>query len=76
MARCSDGSARRGLRFAVKPRESIRIVAAKEQGGSLMRHVAIQLRVASPIDLAHPPVAEQGGDFIDAETGAGSESQE
>ena len=37
----------------------------------LQRDVAIQLRVARAIDLAHAARADRRGDFIDAETGAG-----
>ena len=39
------------------------------------RHVAIELRVASPIHLSHPTFAEPRGDFIDAEAGASSHGQ-
>ena len=32
--------------------------------------VALQLRIAGPIHLAHPTLADQGGDFIRAEASA------
>ena len=40
-----------------------------------MRDIAIELRIARPVDLPHPAFADQRGDFVDAETGAGSEGQ-
>ena len=36
----------------------------------------LQPRVGGPIHLAHAALTEQGGDFVDAETCAGTESQE
>ena len=41
----------------------------------LQRDVAIELRVAGAIDLAHAACADLRGDFVGAEAGAGSESQ-
>ena len=63
------------LRLAGEPRESIRIVRERVRD-DFERHVTIQFRVASPIHLAHAPFADLGSDFVDAEPGAGSESQE
>ena len=37
--------------------------------------LTLELGVGSPIDLPHSALTEQGGDVIDAKTGAGSESQ-
>jgi len=63
------------FRFALKAREPIGI--SRERGWQdLNRDLTFQLGVRRPIHLTHPAFAEQGGDFIDAETGAGSESQE
>ena len=65
---------RERLRFAREPREAIGIVR-EGVGQDLDRDVAIQLRVARAIHLAHAAVADRRGDFVDAETGAGSEGQ-
>ena len=40
-----------------------------------MRDVAIQLRVARAIHLAHAAGADLRGDFVGAEAGAGGEGQ-
>ncbi len=61
-----------GLRFALEAREPVG-VARERLGQDLDRDVAIELRVARPIDLAHAAFADLRGDFVDAETGAGSE---
>ena len=67
----SDASS---LRFALEPRQPVRIMRERRRAG-LDRDVAIQLRVARPIDLAHAAFADRRGDFVDAEAGAGSEAQ-
>ena len=41
----------------------------------LKRDVAIELRVASLIDLSHPTFADRRSDFVHAEAGAESEGQ-
>ena len=66
---------RERLRFAREPREPVGVAGDRESGRTLDRDLAIQLRVARAIDLAHPADADAGDDFIDAETGAGSEGQ-
>jgi hypothetical protein len=38
--------------------------------------LALQPRVGGPIHLPHSALTEQGGNFVDAGTGARSESQE
>ena len=60
--------------FALEARQAIGI-ARERLGRILMRDVAIQLRVARAIDLAHPAFADRRGDFVDAETSADRESQ-
>jgi hypothetical protein len=64
---------RQELRFPAEPCEAIGIVG---DGGQqdFDRDVTIQLRIAGAIDLAHPARADLGGDFIRAESGAGSQS--
>ena len=62
------------LRFARESRQAIRIVRER-LGQDLDRDVAIQLRIARAIDLAHAPFADLRGDFVDAEAGAGGEGQ-
>ena len=54
---------REHLRFALEPRQAIRI-AGKCRRQDLDRDVAIQLRIARAVDLAHPADAEQA---VDAE---------
>jgi hypothetical protein len=44
-------------------------------GEDLDRDVSVQLGVARPVHLPHPAFANLRGDFVDAETRAGSESQ-
>ena len=65
---------REGLRFAREPGEPIGIVG-EDLGKDLQRHVTIQPGVAGPEHLSHPAFADRSGDFVDAETGAGIESQ-
>ncbi len=47
----------------------------EEVGEDFDRDITIQLRVARPIDLAHPPCADLGEDVVDAEACAGGERQ-
>ena len=49
--------------------------SANDVGQDLERDVAIQLRVARAIDLAHAAGAEGGEDFVRAEARAGGEGQ-
>ena len=60
----------RVLRFALEPREPIG-VGGERLGQDLDRDVAIQLRVARAIDLAHAAGAEGRQDLVRAEAGAG-----
>ena len=57
---------REELRFPAEPRQAIGIVG---DGGQqdLDRHVAIQLRIARAIDLAHPTRADARRDLVAAE---------
>ncbi len=50
-------------------------VARERLGQDFQRHVAIELRVAGAKDLSHPACADRGGDFVDAEAGAGCKRQ-
>jgi hypothetical protein len=60
------------LRFAAEPREAVGVVRhLREQ--DLDRDLAMQVRIARPIDFAHAPGAQQGNDFVRAETSAGGE---
>ena len=56
--------------FALKPREPLR-VGGEGLGQDLDRDVAIELRVARAIDLAHAAGAERRQDLVRAEAGAG-----
>ena len=65
---------RQHLRFALEPREPFGI------GGEQIRQdfdgdVAIELRVAGAVDLAHAALADQRDDFVDAETVASKQGQ-
>ena len=53
-------------------RASRSAIAGEGFGQDLERDVAIQLRVARAIHLAHAARAERGKDFVRAEAGAGS----
>ena len=46
-------------------------VAGELVGQDLDRDVALQPRVARPVDLAHPARAERGEDLVGAEAGTG-----
>ena len=65
---------REHFRFALKPREPI-VIRREQRRQDLDGDLALELGVRSPIDLPHSALTDQGGDFIDAEAGAGSESQ-
>ena len=62
------------FRFALKARQPVRI-SRQRRRQDLDRDLALQLRVRRPIHLAHAAFADLGGDFVDAEAGAGSEGQ-
>jgi hypothetical protein len=62
------------LRFPREPRKS-RGVVREGLWQDLDRGVAVQLRIARAKALAHAPFTDLRGDFVDAETGAGSEGQ-
>ena len=72
--RCWDGSATRAFWLRAETRQSVG-VGRESFGQHLDRDVAIQLRVARPIDLAHAAFADRRGDFVDAEAGAEGEGQ-
>ena len=61
--------------FALKPSQPI-VIRRDGRRQDLDGDLALQLGVGRPIDLPHSALTEQGGDFVDAETGAGSECQE
>ena len=63
---------REHLRLAAEAREALGIVG---NGGEqdLDRDLAIQLRIARAIHLAHAAGAQQGDDLVRAEAGAGAE---
>ena len=61
------------LRFALETEPADLRQLAKESGSTLMRDVALQLRVMRPTHLAHAAFANQGGDFIGAEAAAGAD---
>ena len=58
---------RQRLRFALEPREPVRI-GGKELRQDLDRHVAIELRIAGAIHLAHSARADGLRDFVRAES--------
>ena len=60
------------LRFALEPRETIGI-ARECVRQDLQRDVAIELRVARAIDLAHAAGTERRDDFVEAESRADGE---
>ena len=72
--RCSDDSARRGLRFALEAGEPS-ASAASDDRQDLDRDVALQLRVARAIHLAHTAGPKGGKDFVRAKACAGVEGQ-
>ena len=60
--------------FALKTREPI-VVSGERWRQDLDRDLTLQLGVGGPIHLPHPAFADLGGDFVDAEAGAGGEGQ-
>ena len=62
---------RQDLGFAREAREAIGFSPLRQQ--HLDRDNAIQLRIMRAIHLAHPAFADLGGDFIRADTRAGTE---
>ena len=65
---------RERLRFALEAGEPLG-VAGERVGQDLDRDVAIQLRVARAIDLAHAAGPKGGEDLVRAEANAGQEGQ-
>ena len=63
------------LGFTLKPRQPLR-VGRECFGEDLERHLTLELRFGGPIDLAHPALADQGGDIVMAESGANVESHD
>ena len=63
-----------GLRFAREPCEPVG-VARERVRQDFDRDVAIQLRIAGAIDLAHTPGPKGGKDFVRAKACAGVEGQ-
>ena len=59
------------LRLAAETCQAFRVAATARAG--LQRHLAIQIRVARAIDLAHPAGAQRAEDFVRAEASAGGE---
>jgi hypothetical protein len=57
---------RNGLRFAFEARQTVRI-RREQLRQHLDRDVAIELRIARAIDLAHAPCTNGGDDFVGAE---------
>jgi len=60
------------LRFPLEPREPIR-VSREGVGQDLQRDLAVELRVGGLPDLSHAALAQEGGDVVVPEAGAGSE---
>ena len=65
---------RERLGFAGESREPVR-VTGEQIREDLERDIAVELRVARAVDLAHAAGANGGDHFIGTETGAGSEGQ-
>jgi hypothetical protein len=61
-----------GLRLPLEPREGCG-VRGERLGQDLDRDVAIQLRVARSVDLAHAACTKQRDDFVRAEASAGGD---
>ena len=60
------------LRFTTESREPVWI-AGDRCGQHFQRHVAIELGVARPVDLAHPSGANGAGDLVRADACAGGQ---
>jgi len=58
--------------FALKSHDPLS-VARERFGKDFQRNIALQLRVARPVDLPHPAGADQGKNFVRADTNAGCE---
>jgi hypothetical protein len=65
---------RERLRLALEPRHALRVVGERVRQ-DLDRHLAAERRVRRPIHLTHSAFANERGDLVDAEAGAGTESQ-
>ena len=63
----------KNLRLALEPRQPIRI-SRERLGQDLQRHLPVQLRIGGLVDLAHAALADQGGDVVVPEAGAGLQS--
>ena len=63
------------LRFAREPRQAVRI-ASEARRQHLQGDVALQFRVAGPVDLAHGAGAEHGDNLVGADAITGTESGE
>ena len=63
------------LRFALEPRDPLGI-GREQLGQDLDRDVAIELRVARAVDLAHPARAEGGENLVRSEASAGRKRHE
>ena len=63
----------RYMRFSLEPRQAIRI-SRKRLRQDLECDLSIQLGIGGLIDLAHAPLADEGGDVVVAEPGADFES--
>ena len=63
------------LGFAREPGQPIGIIRERVRQ-DLQRDIAIELRVAGPPHLPHAAFADLGGDFVDAEAGAGGKGQD
>ena len=62
----------KNLRLALEPRQPIRI-SRERLGQDLQRHLPVQLRLGGLVALAHAALADQGGDVVVPEAGAGLE---
>ena len=58
----------KNLRLSLEPSEAIRI-SGERLGQNLQRHLPVQLGIGGLIDLAHTPLADEGGHVIVAESG-------
>ena len=62
---------RERARFALEPREPIRILR-EQVWQDFDRDIALQLRVACAVDLAHAALTDRLDDFVNAEADAES----
>ena len=63
------------FRFALEPSEPVGVAPRTTRGRILIATSTLQLRISRPIHLPHAAFADLGGDFVDAEAGAGGEGQ-